>query len=466
MLGKLGKKALLVEKDRLGGVCLNCGCIPSKALIHLAGQVHKVRKAKAQGLEAPDLRLNLAQAQTWKNAMVAGLNRGIATLAKGNNVTVLSGTARFTGAHEAEVTAAAGNGLRSSEGRSSPLPEAAAGPETINFSQALVVTGSRPITIPGFAFDGTDVLSSTEALDLREAPRRMLIIGGGVIGLELGTIFAKLGTQVTIVEFLPQILGGMEADLIAPVSRNLQRLGVEVLLGAKAKAFTKSPAGLAVQVETAEGSRTVETDKILLSVGRVPNSKGLGLEALGVACDPKGHILVDADYRTKVPHIYAVGDVIGGPYLAHKASREAVLAARHIAGKPHSERGAIPAAVFTDPEVAVVGESETEARARGAELLVGRFPFSALGRAQAMRETEGFVKIVADKNTHRVLGGSIVGPCAADLIGELCLAVKLGAKVDDLAATVHPHPTLSEAVAEAAEACLGQALHILTPTRA
>ncbi|HAM36325.1 MAG TPA: dihydrolipoyl dehydrogenase [Elusimicrobia bacterium] len=444
-LGKLGKKTLLVEKDRLGGVCLNSGCIPSKALIHFAGQLHKVRKAKAQGLEAPDLRLNWPKVVDWKNTMVAGLNRGIATLAKGNNVSVLSGTARLTGAHEASVAAPGGT-------------------ETVAFESAIVVTGSKPIPIPGFAFDGAGVISSTEALDLREIPARLMVIGGGVIGLELGTVFAKLGSQVTVVEFLPQILSGLEPSLVAPVARNLQRLGMEVMVNSKARGFEKGAGGLLVTVETPAGNRSLEVDKILLSVGRIPNSKDLGIEDIGISCDAKGHILVNDRFQTKVPNIYAVGDVVGPPYLAHKASREAVLAALCIAGRPQQPRGAIPAAVFTDPEIAAVGETETEARNRGAEVMVGRFPFAALGKAQAIRETEGFVKIVADKNTHKVLGGAIVGPSAADIIGELCLAVKAGVRVDDLAATVHPHPTLGEAIQEAAEACLGEALHILTPS--
>jgi dihydrolipoamide dehydrogenase len=445
-LGKLGKKTLLVEKDRLGGVCLNNGCIPSKAMIHIAGQVHKLRKAKAQGLEAPDLRLTWSKVVDWKDLMVQGLNRGIATLEKGNNVSVMFGTARLTAAHEAEVTTPTGK-------------------ETISFQQAIVATGSRPISIPGFDFDGTRVISSTEALALREVPGRLLVIGGGIIGLELGTVFAKLGSQVTIVEFLPQVLTGVEADLAAPVARGLQRMGVTVWTSSKAKSFKTAAGGMEVLVETPEGDKVVETDKVLVCVGRAVNSKDLGLEALGVAFDSKGHILVNEHYQTKQPHIYAVGDVIGAPYLAHKASREGTLAALHIAGKPVEPRGAIPAAIFTDPEIAAVGETEAEARARGAEVITGRFPFSALGKAQAMRETEGFVKIVADKSSHKVLGGAIVGPEAADLIGELCLAVKVGATLEDLGSTVHPHPTLSEAISEAAEACLGQALHILAPSR-
>ena len=445
-LGRLGKKVLLVEKGRLGGVCLNDGCIPSKGLIHSAGLLHKVRKAKAQGFEAPDLRLNWSKVQDWKNAMVLGLNRAVASLAKANAVTVLAGTARLSAAHKAEVTTPSGR-------------------ETVSFEHAVVATGSHPIAIPGFDFDGRRIISSTEALELRETPKRLLVIGAGVIGLELGTLFAKLGSQVTVVEFLPQILSGVEPDILAPVVRGLQRLNVEVMTASKAKKCAISQGGLLVSVETPSGDKAVEADQILLSVGRTPNSKDLGLDALGIACDTKGHILVNDRYQTKLPHVYAIGDVIGPPYLAHKASREAILTALHITDRPAEQRGAVPAVIFTDPEIAVVGESEAEARTRGAEILVGRFPFMALGRAQAMRETEGFVKVVADKNTHKMLGGAIVGPDASNLIGELCLAVNLEATLEDLGATVHPHPTLSEALAEAAEAALGQALHILPSGR-
>ena len=309
-------------------------------------------------------------------------------------------------------------------------------------------------------------MSSKEALELKEAPASLVVIGGGVIGLEIGTFYAKLGTKVTIVEFLPQVLPGLEPDLILPVTRNLQKLGIEVLLQAKAKSYALKEGGLTVTVETADGVRTLEAgEDPPQRPGRAPITKDLGLEAAGVQTDPKGHIAVNSLYQTNVPNIYAAGDVVGPPYLAHKASREAILAALSIAGFSGEEHGAVPWAVFTDPEIAYVGETEAEAKARGAQVLLGKFPFSASGRAQAMRETDGFVKIVADQETHRVLGVGIVGPDASDLIGEACLAVKLGATVEDVASTIHPHPTLSEAFMEAAEACLGQAIHILAPRK-
>ncbi|MBI5631673.1 MAG: dihydrolipoyl dehydrogenase [Elusimicrobia bacterium] len=443
-LGKLGKKVLLVDKDKLGGECLNYGCIPSKALIHSAGQLHKAKKAQGLGLEAGELRMDWAKVQAWKSGLVSGFNRGIAGLAKGNGVNVMSGTARLTGPHEAEITQPSGT-------------------EAVRFEKALIVTGSRPVSLPGFEFDGKSILSSKEALELSQAPARLAVIGGGVIGLEIGTFFAKLGSQVSVVEFMPQLLPGIEPDFLMPVSRQLERLGVKVYLKSKAKGWKEANNALSVTIETPEGEKTLEADKILLSVGRAPVTKDLGLEAAGVATDPKGHIKVNERYQTSAETIYAAGDVVGPPYLAHKASREGILAALAICGFSAEERGAIPWAVFTDPEIACVGETESEAKARGATVLVGRFPFSASGRAQAVREPEGFVKVVAEAQSHKILGAGIVGPNASDLIGEACLAVRLGATVEDVASAIHPHPTLSESFQEAAEACLGQAIHILAP---
>ena len=440
-LGKLGKKVVLVDKDKLGGECLNYGCIPSKALINAASLIYKSQKAAVVGV-TPAVQADWQKLQSWKNQMIGGFNRGIAGLAKGNGVTVLSGAAKFTSAREAQVVSASGT-------------------ETVTFEQAIIVTGSRPISIPGFEIDGVKVLSSKEALELTAAPPNLVVIGGGVIGLEIGTFYAKLGSKVTVVEFLPQLLPGIEPDLVMPVSRNLQKLGVEVLLSSKAKSFEASGEALTVKVETPEGEKSLAADKILLSVGRAPNAGGLGLEELGIKKDPKGHILVNDAYQTNVANIYAAGDVVGPPYLAHKASREGILAAYAIAGFPPRERGAVPWAVFTDPEISSVGETEEQAKARGAQVLVGRFPFSASGRAQAVREPDGFVKIVADKGNHKLLGVGIVGPNASDLISEGALALKLGATIEDIADTIHPHPTLPEAFQEAAEACLGEAIHIL-----
>ncbi|MDE2313704.1 MAG: FAD-dependent oxidoreductase, partial [Elusimicrobia bacterium] len=300
---------------------------------------------------------------------------------------------------------------------------------------------------------------------LSEAPNRLAVIGGGVIGLEIGTFFAKLGTKVTVIEFMDQVLPGVSSEMVSPVLRSLQKLGVEILTKSQALGYGKTGSGLSVRVKTAEGEKTVEADKILLSVGRVPITKDLGLDAAGVETDPKGHIKVNARYQTSVSHIYAAGDVVGAPYLAHKASQEAVVAAQAIAGFQTHGIGAVPWTIFTDPEIAFVGETEEQIRARRREPIVGRFPFAASGRAQAVGKPEGFYKVVADKETREVLGVAIVGASASDLIGEGCLAVKLKATIEDIAEAIHPHPTLCESIVDAAEACVGQALHILPPVK-
>lgn len=437
-LGKLGKKVLLVDRDKLGGECLNYGCIPSKALIHAAGARGKAAKAGLEKVPAPDW----TKIQAWKGQMVGGFNKNVGTLVQGNKGQILLGEAVFAGPHEAKV-------------------KTSTGVETVQFEHAVIATGTRPLPIPGFAFDGKNILSSKEALELCEPPTRLVVIGGGVIGLEIGTVYAKLGSKVTIVEFMPNLLPGLEPDMVAPVARNLQKLGVEFLLQSKAKSWKKAGKTLSVTVETPEGEKLLEADKILLAVGRGPVTQELGLSKAGVKTDAKGHVQVDETGRTSAAHIYAIGDVIGAPYLAHKASREGILAAEAIAGFHAQARGAVPWAVFTDPEISWVGETETEAKARGAEVLVGRFPFAASGRGQAVRETEGFAKVVCDAETHRILGAGFVGAAASDLIGEACLAVSIGATADDVAAAIHPHPTFCEAFQEACEASLGQAIHIM-----
>ncbi|HVA67261.1 MAG TPA: dihydrolipoyl dehydrogenase [Elusimicrobiota bacterium] len=443
-LGKLGKKTFLVEKDKLGGECLNYGCIPSKALIHAADEYYQPKAAQAHGMNAAGLGIDWAKVQVWKNNVIGGFVRGIASLEKGNKVDVLAGAARLTGPNSAVIVKADGE-------------------ETVQFAHALISTGTRPAEIPGFSFDGESVLSSKEALELPAAPERLAVIGGGVIGLEIGTFFAKLGTKVTVVEFMDQVLPGVPSELVSPVLRSLQKLGVEILTKSQALGYERTDGGLSVRVKTAEGEKTIAADKILLSVGRVPITKDLGLDAAGVETDAKGHIKVNARYQTNVPHIYAAGDVIGAPYLAHKASQEAIVAALAIAGFETHGIGAVPWTIFTDPEIAFVGETEEQIRARGREPIVGRFPFAASGRAQAVAKPEGFYKVVADKETREVLGVAIVGGSASDLIGEGCLAVKLKATVEDIAEAIHPHPTLCESIVDAAEACVGQAVHILPP---
>jgi dihydrolipoamide dehydrogenase len=331
----------------------------------------------------------------------------------------------------------------------------------LSFESAVIAAGSRAVSPPGFEFDGRLILSAKDALDLESAPQSLAVIGGGVIGLELGTVFAKLGAKVFVVEALDQLLPGVEPELSGVVARSLRRLGVEVFLRSKALGWAEKGSEVELSVGTPEGERTLRVGRVLSCVGRRPESDSLGLEAAGVAVGDGGFIRVDEGFRTSAPGIFAAGDVVSPPFLAHKASREGTLAAMSLCGAaPLPAPGFIPSAVYTDPELASVGESEAQARARGAEVLVGRFPFSACGRAHTLRETEGFVKLVADARGGRLLGASIAGPDASDLIGEAALALKLGATLSDIAGTVHPHPTLCEALAEAAEAALGHPVNI------
>jgi|CXWL01.1.fsa_nt_gi dihydrolipoamide dehydrogenase len=442
-LGQLGKKTLLVDRDKLGGECLNYGCIPSKALIAAAGHAHKSKKSKDAGFDDPKHQLDWTKVVAWKDQMVGGFVKNVGVLIKGNKGEHIQGSAQFTGAHTAIIDKTGG------------------GSETVEFKHAIIATGSEIATVPGFAIDGENILGSKEALDLKTPPEALVVVGGGVIGLEIGTFFAKLGTKVSVVEFTDAILPVIERDMVVPVSRNLTKLGVEVLLSSKAKSWSKKGKRLELVAETPEGEKKIHCDKILMAVGRTPRSKNIGLDALGIERDKRGHILVDTEMLTSVNNIYAIGDVVGQPYLAHKASREAVLAAQSIAGEPLEPKGQVPWAVFTDPEISWVGMTDTEATAAGLTTITGKFPFAASGRAMAVRETDGFCKVVADKATHRILGAGFVGTNASDLIGEACLAVSVGVTLEQVAQTIHPHPTLTETFAEACESALGHPVHVL-----
>ena len=443
-LGQLGKRSIVVDRDKLGGECLNYGCIPSKALISAANTRYKAKKAKEAGFEeGAASKIDWDKVIAWKDQMVGGFVKNVGVLVKGNKSEFINGLAKFTSAHTAVVEKTGG------------------GNETIEFDQAIVATGSAPIGIPGLEVDGVNILSSKEALDLKRAPDALVVIGGGVIGLEIGTFFAKLGTKVTVVEFTDNILPVIERDMSSVVARSLAKLGVEILVGSKAKSWSKKGKRLELVIETPEGTKKLPCDKILLAVGRIARTKDLGLEKLGIEVDKRGHIVVDSEQLSSVDNIYAIGDVVGQPYLAHKASREGILAAQSIAGKPLEPRGAVPWAVFTDPEISWVGMTDAEAKAAGYTTITGKFPFAASGRAMAVRETDGFCKVVADKNTHKILGAGFVGTNASDLIGEACLAVSVGVTLEQVAQTIHPHPTLTETFAEACEGALGHPVHML-----
>jgi len=444
-LGQLKKKAIVVERDKPGGICLNVGCIPSKALITASKYYDKLKNHGAEmGLLADNVRVDMEKMQGWKGEVVSKLTGGVRTLLKANGCDYRTGSAKLVSRDAVEVTDAAG------------------AVTTIQADNIVIATGSRPVEIPGFKFDGKRIVDSTGALDFAAVPERLVVVGGGYIGIEIGTLYAKLGSKVTIVEALPTILAGNDPEIVQLVARKLKKLGVEVMTGAKAKSWTEAGGRAAVTLGLDNGGRdvTLEADKVLVAVGRRPNSEGLGLAEVGVKID-KGFVLVDKTLRTNVPGIYAIGDVAGQPMLAHKASKEAEIVAEVIAGhRAELDVRCIPAVIFSDPEVASAGITADEAEKRGREVKVGKFPFAALGRAIANADTDGFVKVVIDAQTKEVLGIHVVGNGASDVIAEAALAIEMGALAEDIALTIHAHPTLPEAIMEAAKASLGEAIHI------
>jgi dihydrolipoamide dehydrogenase len=449
-LGQLKVKTAVIEREYMGGVCLNVGCIPSKAVIHAAKMYEKMSHAGDLGITIPGKpTLDMAKLQTWKGGVVNKLTGGVRTLLKGNGTEVIDGTAKLekSGPDGHRITVTGKNGT-----------------QTIIAKNVVLATGSRPFEIPGFKIDQKRILDSTGALALDHVPARMIVIGGGYIGLELGMVYAKFGTKVTVVEALPRVLASMDKDCVAVVERKLKKMGVEVLTNTKAKSWEDKGDRAVLTVELADGkTATIDADKILLSIGRRPNSENLGLENVGVAVDKRGYVIADDHLRTNVAGIYAIGDLIGGMMLAHKATKEGEVVAEIIAGhKVAFDVRTIPAVVFTDPEIASTGLTEDEAKQKGiTELKVGKFPFAALGRALSVNDTEGFCKVVVNAKTGELLGMHIVANGAADLISEGALAIEMGAVADDLRLTIHPHPTLSEAVMEAAAASMGEAVHII-----
>jgi dihydrolipoamide dehydrogenase len=443
-LGQAGKKTLVVDKAKLGGVCLNVGCIPSKALIH-ASKVYKKAKDGAQmGILAKDISVDFGQMVAWKDGISSKLSGGIAHLLKANKVDVLAGAARFTGKGKLAVRKADGS------------------EEAIEAAHIVIASGSRPIEIPGFAFDGQTILDSTAALSLPAVPATMAVIGGGVIGLELGDVFARLGSKVTVVEASERILPFFDADVVRPLQQKQAKLGITHLTSHKAKGWQKTADGQAkLQLEDGKGQPVeLVVDKILVAVGRRPNSDGLGLETIGLQPDPRGFLGVDKQLRTSVAGVYAIGDVAGQPMLAHKASKEGEVVAEVIAGHKGAalDVACIPNVVYTDPEIAQVGPTLQELDAAGVRYKVGKFGFGALGRAMTANAGEGFARIVTD-DKGVILAVHVVGPEASELIAEAGLAVEMAATAEDIALTVHAHPTLAEAMLEAALAATGHPLH-------
>lgn len=441
----MGLRSILVEKARLGGECLTAGCIPSKSLISVAKSFDKVREGGKFGIRVSGLTVDVEALQSWKAGVINTLETGIATLCKGNKVEVIRGVAEITAPGRVTVTGDATT-------------------DEIQTKSIVIATGSSSIQLPGLEFDGQKVISSREALELKAIPRKMLVVGGGYIGLEIACMYQRLGSQMTVVELTDQLLPGTEPDLVRYVYRNLERRGATIHLNSKVSSVDKSSQKVSAKVETETGPTEVEADVILVSVGRKPLTAGMNLQKLGVEVDPKGFIKTDSRMQTTVRGIYAVGDVRGMPLLAHKAQKEGIVAAESAAGLPTvAEWQAVPWAIFTDPEISGVGLTEKQAIEAGYQVKKTRFPFAGLGRALAAGEPDGFVRIVSDAKNNVVLGVQIVGPEASDLISEAALAVEMGATLEDLALTIHPHPTLPEAIMEAAESGMGRPIHQVRP---
>ncbi len=443
--GQLGLRVAVVEKEHMGGVCLNWGCIPSKALIAAANSAERARESSHMGIKVSGVEVDVNKLQDWKEGIVKKLTGGVRQLVTGNGGEVFDGTAKIVGKGKVEV---------SQKGGKKVTLTAAKG--------ILVATGSRVTELPFLKVDGKVVITAKEAVSLRRLPKSLILIGGGVIGLELGMVYQKLGAKVTVVEFLDQLLPSVDKDLAQVVTKAFTKAGGTVLTGAKATACTVKGSEATVTVEHEGSSKKLTGDTVLVAVGFKPNTQGLGLEEVGAKLDERGHVLVDKHYETKAKGIFAVGDIAGMPYLAHKASKEAEIAVEYIAGHAsENDIRAMPAAIFTEPEIATVGLSERDAKAQKRDIKIGKFPFAASGRAMAVDSTAGFVKVLIDAKTHEVLGAGIVGPDASDLIAEAALAIEMGAFAEDVALTVHAHPTLSEGLMEAFKHALGEAVHVM-----
>ncbi len=441
---QLGMKTACIEKyPSVGGTCLNVGCIPSKALLDSSEHVARIRHGlDAHGITVGEWKLDLPKMMARKDTVVKQLTSGVETLFKKHKVTRFEGVGRIASPGVVEVTGASGT-------------------QKLSAQRILIATGSKPITLPGIAYDGRRIVHSTDALTLPEVPKKMLVVGAGAIGLELGSVWMRLGAEVTVLEFLDRVTPGMDKKSGTLLQRALEKQGMKFRFKASAKAAKVT--GDQVKVTIAEGDKTVEEscDVLLIAVGRRAYTDGLGAKELGVKMDEKGRILVDAHYRTNVPGIWAIGDCTPGPMLAHKAEEEGIAAVETMAGQSgHVAYHCIPNVVYTWPEFAGVGVTEEDAAERGLAVNVGSFPFLANGRAKAMGERDGQVKIIADAKTDRILGAHIVGPWASDLIAELAFAMEMGASAEDVARSVHAHPTLPEAVKEAALAVAKRAIHI------
>lgn len=439
---------VLVERwPSLGGVCLNVGCIPSKALLHAAKVIDESHAMAAHGISFTAPQIDIDKLRAWKDGVVKRLTGGLSGLAKQRKVTVVTGEARFVSPHQVAVE---------HEGQT----------RIIGFDHAIIAAGSEPVQMPFIPHDDPRVIDSTGALELDGVPARLLVIGGGIIGLEMATVYHALGSKVTIVELMDQIIPGADKDMVTPLMKRIQKQYEAIHLKAKVTAVEATPEGLKVSFEGGTAPATDIFDKVLVSVGRRPNGKRIGAEAAGVAVDERGFIAVDRQMRTNVPHIFAIGDVVGQPMLAHKATHEGKVAAEVAAGRTSVfDAKVIPSVAYTDPEVAWVGMTENEAKAKGIKVGKGVFPWAASGRSLALGREEGLTKVLFDPETDRILGCGIVGPSAGDLIAEAALAIEMGADAEDIGLTIHPHPTLSETIGLAAEAFEGTITDLYMPRK-
>ncbi|CAM3975203.1 dihydrolipoyl dehydrogenase [Alicyclobacillus pomorum] len=439
---QLGRSVVVVDKAELGGVCLNRGCIPSKALISAAHHYEAAKDSPFPGIETT-AKLDFAKVQEWKQSVVNKMTGGVKTLLKGNNVRVVQGEAIFTSANEVRVSSEY-DGQR------------------FRFKDCIIATGSRPIELKALPF-GRRVLSSTEALALDHVPESLVVVGGGYIGVELGQTYAKFGSKVTIIEGTNAILPLFDEQLTRLVTRNLKKYNVDVFTNALAQSVEETDKDITLTFKVGDEEKKVTAEYVLVTVGRRPNTDELGLESIGVKMTDRGLIEVDAQCRTSVPHIYAIGDIVPGAALAHKASYEGKVAAEAIAGQASAvDYRCIPSVVFSDPEIASVGLSEKEAKEQYGDIAVGRFPYAANGRAVALNADAGFVRLIAEKSTGVLVGAQVIGTEASNLIAELGLAIEMSATLEDIALTIHAHPTLSEMVMEASEVALGSPIHIVS----
>lgn len=443
----LGSKVLLIERyEALGGVCLNVGCIPSKALLHTSAVIEETRTMAAHGVTFGEPQIDIDKLRGFKEQVIGQLTGGLAGLAKQRKVDVAHGLATFTSAHEISIT---GNEAK-----------------TVSFTHAVIAAGSQSIKIPGLPYDDERLMDSTGALELADIPKRLLVIGGGIIGLEMGCVYAGLGSKVTVVELSEGLMPGCDKDLVRPLEKRLKSQFENIFLGAKVASVTSAKEGLVATFEGGKAPASDTFDRVLLAVGRSPNGKKINAEAAGVQVTDRGFIEVDAQQRTNVPHIFAIGDIVGQPMLAHKATHEAKVAAEVACGhKSFFDAKTIPSVAYTDPEVAWMGLTEIAAKEQGISIEKASFPWAASGRSLSMARHEGVTKIIYDPSTKRILGAGMVGPNAGELIAEAVLALEMGADIEDLALTIHPHPTLSETLNFAAEVAEGTVTDIYIPKK-